>query len=438
MSELPFLTDDVVGVRAGVRECDEDFAVEEVPLYDPAGEGTHVYFQIEKQGLSTNEAVHRIARVMGRPNRDVGYAGLKDAHALTRQMMSLEHVEPERIEALELPGIRVLSVTRHRNKLKIGHLWGNRFAIKLRGVGAQQLEAVRGILEVLTARGVPNYFGPQRFGIRGDTWQIGRAMLKEDWTEAVETLAGRPGPLDRDNVLRAREAYEAGDYDRAASLWPHVFREERRVCKTMARNGQHRRAFSSIDKHLKRLYVSAYQSWLFNQVVAARISALDRVEVGDLAWKHDSGAVFGVEDADAEQLRADAFEISPTGPLFGYRMTPATGRPGEFEEGVLSGDGLTTEDFRSPGVHRVKGARRPLRFRPLNASADAGVDPRGEYIELRFELPAGCYATAVLREICKDRPDTSVKTEVPVGETQPDADDANGGRCDRNGASSHP
>jgi len=399
---LPYLTADVPPLGGRIKGRPDDFRVEEVPLYEASGQGTHTYVCIDKTGLSTLRAVREIARALGEPHRNVGYAGMKDANATTRQILSIEHVPTERIEKLEVPGIRVLWVRRHGNKLRLGHLRGNRFAIRLRDVDAGRLGEVRELLGVLAQRGVPNYFGEQRVGARGDTWQIGRAMMKQDWVEAVSLMLGRPSEYDRGEVLRARQLFDEGRYEEAAKAWPYPFPDARRACLTMARTaGSHKRAFFGVDKTVKRLYLSAFQSYLFNQVVAARIQSLHRLMTGDLAYRHANGAVFRVADAAAEQPRADTFEISPSGPLFGYRMTEPEGEPGEIESRLLAAEGLHPADFRVPGAHKIKGARRPLRFQPRECEVDAGRDDGGDYFELRFFLEPGCYATSVLREICK-------------------------------------
>jgi tRNA pseudouridine13 synthase len=227
-------------------------------------------------------------------------------------------------------------------------------------------------------------------------------MLRQDWDECVEVLLGRPGPLDEGPVLAARQFYEQGDYEAAARAWPWPFRVERRACRVLAQTkGSRTRAFKAIDNELKRFYISAYQSRLFNRVVAQRIDALDQLWPGDLAWRHPQGAVFSVDDVAREQPRCDAQEISPTGPLFGYRMSQPTGRAAEMEAAVLKEDGLALADFRAAGVHRIKGARRPLRVPIADVSAEAGSDEHGPFIELRFFLPAGSYAVMVVREICK-------------------------------------
>lgn len=416
VNELPYLTSDLPGIGGRIKCRPEDFIVEEVPLYEPTGEGTHLYVRIQKTGIPTMQAVKDVARALGRPARDVGYAGLKDADAVTTQTVSVEHVDPARIEALDLPRIRVLDVSRHTNKLKLGHLKGNRFTIRLRDVDPERVDDVRSALTTLARRGVPNYFGPQRFGMRGDTWQIGRAVLRQDFDEAVALMIGRVGPDDYADVRRARELVDRGDLAAAAEAWPYPFTNERRLCRALVKaKGDARRAFGAVDKQLKRFFTSAYQSHLFNQVVARRLDSLDRLLPGDLAWRHPQGAVFRVEEVVKEQPRCDAFEISPTGPLFGYRMTEPTDTPAEIEREVLAGENVTLDDFRAPGKHKVRGGRRPLRFCPHDATVNAVHDHVGVGMVIEFFLESGCYATTVLREICK-APLASAPTDNLHGE----------------------
>lgn len=399
-AEQPRLLVDFQPAAGVIKEDYEDFLVEEVPLYAASGVGTHTYFLLEKRGLSTMQAVHDLARTLNVRRRDIGYAGLKDARAVTRQWMSVEHVPRERLENLELARMRVLQVTSHTNKLRLGHLLGNAFAIKIRQTEPQRLAELQDALAALTEKGVPNYFGQQRFGGRGDAWQIGRAVVRGDLEEALDLILGLPNERDHGNIRRARQLYELGRYADAARAWPGMFRDERRALKTLQRTGgKKKRGFLAIDGALRKFYVSAYQSYLFNLVVADRLrSGFLQILSGDLAWLHASGAVFEVVDEAAEQPRVGAFEISPTGPLFGYRMTPASGQPGKTEAELLAAEGLTPESFRSANL-RIKGGRRPLRFRPTDALIRLGADTQGTYLELCVTLPRGCYATSLLREL---------------------------------------
>jgi tRNA pseudouridine13 synthase len=417
--ELPFLTSDLPGVGGIIKRYNEDFVVEEVPLYPASGQGTHIYFTIEKQGLPTLAAINHVARALGRNSRDVGYAGLKDAHGVTRQLLSIEHEEPDRVAGLEFSKVKVLSVTRHTNKIKLGHLAGNRFIIKIRDFGSvtnhplsarmnprerdDASASARAVVEVLSRRGVPNYFGPQRFGVRGDNAEIGLAALRGDFDTAFALMLGRPTEVDHGPPLHARKLYDAGDLQAAADAWPKgPFSQQARLCRALIKaKGNTKRAWHAVDHTLRRFYISAFQSELFNRVLARRIAEIDRVEVGDIAWKHANGACFRVEDAAAEQPRADRFEISPTGPLFGRRMTEASGEPGELESAVLAGTELAKEQLFAPESGRLEGARRPLRVPLQGAEVESAMDERGPYLLVTFFLPAGAYATNVLREICK-------------------------------------
>jgi tRNA pseudouridine13 synthase len=401
-SDLPYLTSDLPGVGGVIKQHDEDFVVEELPLYVPSGEGTHAYLTIEKRGLTTHAAIDIIAKTLGRQPHDIGYAGLKDAHGITQQTLSIEHVDPEHLSSLSLGRIRILSVHRHTNKLKLGHLTGNRFVIRIRDTVDSPLEQAKPILDVLSARGVPNYFGPQRFGTRGDNARIGHAVLRDDYEEAIAQMLGRPTPADSGNARKARELFDAGDVEAAAEAWGRSFPAYARVCRALNKAGGNTwRAWRAVDHSLRKLYVSALQSELFNQVLAGRIRGIDRLETGDVAWKHKNGACFLVEDGAAEQARCDAFEVSPTGPLFGRRMKDAKGEPGHREAEVLAASGLKREQIRVKDGKRLDGARRPLRVPITAPETQAGDDDRGPYLQLTFALPRGAYATNVTREICK-------------------------------------
>lgn len=405
LPEWPRATPDAPPLPGVIKERHEDFRVEEVPAYEPCGAGDHVYIRIEKRGLSTMRAIRDVARALGVRPRDVGVAGLKDARGVCRQTLSVEHLEPRRAAELDLPRIRVLGVERHRNKLRTGHLAGNRFAIRLRETEPERAAEARELLERLSAIGAPNYYGPQRFGARGDTWEIGRALLLGDHERAAQLICGDPRPgLDEGAVLTARELYDAGRLEQAVRSWPRGYGDSARLCRALARRpGEHERCVMGLDRKLLGLYVSALQSYLFNAVVASRIGSLGRLAIGDLAWKHKNGAVFLVEDASAEQPRADRFEISPSGPMFGRRMTRPAGLAAEIEDEVLECEGLAGVELPRSGPLRCIGGRRPLRFRPEDPAVERGEDEHGPFLELGFFLSAGVYATAVLAEICKDR-----------------------------------
>ena len=392
--ELPFATPSLEGTGGVVREDLEDFLVEELPLYEPSGSGEHVYLKLEKRGLSTFEAVRRITRALGLSERVAGYAGLKDARAVTIQTVSLSGVDPEHVLGLDLRGIRVLEVNRHRNKLKKGHLRGNRFRIRIRDVAPGSADRADRILEQLQRNGVPNGFGPQRFGLFGNSHLLGRALLQHDgrsfYRELLEGGGQAPGRAACASLL-------SGDARRALSQLPPGQALERRAVEQVMRcDGSLDLACQHIDRSLRTLYLAAAQAELFNAVLRRRFDDYNRLLQGDLAWLHRNGAVYLVLDLEAEERRCARFEVSPSGPLFGRRTTAPAGQPLMIENKVLERCGLDARLFRD-GMP-LQGARRPLRV-PVESEPSL-TDSDGS-LWVSFSLPKGAYATLVLREVMK-------------------------------------
>jgi tRNA pseudouridine13 synthase len=400
---LPYLTHDIPGIGGTIKNRAEDFFVQELPLYEPSGQGEHVYAEFQKIGLSTFDAIDRIGRALYVSSRDIGYAGLKDARAITRQIFSIPNTTEEAVMKLKLPSIEPLWAARHGNKLRLGHLAGNRFAIKVRDVIATDVVKLSPLVEILKTRGMPNYFGEQRFGRRGDNHLLGAALVRGDDEALLKLLLGMPkDEVDDSQAMGARKAFDRGDFQQAMKLFPRSSGMERRILHRLIKTGDAKSAVRAIDQKLQRLWISALQSELFNQVAAKRIDSIDRLIDGDLAWKHENGACFAVESADVEQPRAANFEISPTGPLLGYRMTLPAGKALEIEENVFKAYELSPGDFRVEGRLRVKGARRPLRVQPKDVELAAGVDEFGPHITFAFTLPPGSFATVFLRECMKN------------------------------------
>src|SRR5687767_14514385 len=228
--ELPHLTEDFPGIGGVIKERPEDFTVTEIPLYEPSGQGEHVYCEIQKVGLTTFEAINRIAAALNVHQKAIGYAGMKDAQAVTRQILSIQGTTPEAVQALEIENLAVLWVDRHLNKIRLGHLKGNRFTIKIRQVNATDVVKLEPVLKTLQLRGMPNYFGEQRFGRRGDNAALGAAILRGDNSELLRTLLGRPNfELDAPQQVGARKAFDANDFERSMKLWPRHSGMERRI-----------------------------------------------------------------------------------------------------------------------------------------------------------------------------------------------------------------
>jgi tRNA pseudouridine13 synthase len=390
------VTSSLPGVGGVCREHPEDFYVEEIPLYAPTGAGQHTLFEIEKRGIDTPGAIRLLAHELDISTRDIGSAGLKDAQAISRQWLSVEGITPERLLAIGHPQVRVLSAERHRNRLKIGHLRGNRFVVRIRQAPSDALIRSREILDVLTRRGLPNGFGLQRFGSRGQTHLLGRSLLQHDLNGFFRVYLGMPQPADKPEARAARELYDAGDIPGAIRLWPVTHGDEYRALRALFIQHSLQAAYYSLPRELLRLTLAAYQAYLFNQLLQQRIDRYDQLEKGDLAYKHDNGACFMVEDANIEQLRAGRLEISPTAPLYGHKVRLASDCPGERERALLADEGLTLEGLQPRGFS-LDGARRPLRV-PVG---DTDIAQDDEGLVIKFALPAGAYATNLLREIMK-------------------------------------
>jgi tRNA pseudouridine13 synthase len=394
----PYLTADIPGIGGIIKETPEDFVVSEIPAYEPCGAGEHLYLTIEKRGITTLEAIRRIARELKINERDVGYAGMKDSVGVTHQTLSMQRVKPDDALAVSLDCVKVISAVRHTNKLKLGHLKGNRFQIVIRGVDAGAAVKAAAILDLLRQRGVPNYFGYQRYGAQGNSHLIGAAMLRRDWHCAVDHLMGDSDSVRDEQWSQAISHYHQGNLANALEIMPRHCRSERDVLQRLsAKPGEWERAFSIIHPRLRKLYLSAFQSCLFDKVVEQRLAVIDQVLAGDLAWKHVNGACFLVEDVETESPRAAGFEISATGPMFGSKMKQPGGVVLETEQQILADENIRPEDFDFGGGVRLEGERRPLRI-PLE---DASFTAEGDVLHLAFSLPKGCYATSVIREITK-------------------------------------
>lgn len=398
-------TSGLPGVSCAFREELEDFEVEEIPAYEPSGEGEHLYLWIEKRGIGTPDAERRLARALHVQETDCGHAGRKDARGVTRQWLSFHGARAEDALELELDGIRVLRAEYHGNKLRVGHLQGNRFVLVLRGIESDRRQGVEAVLADLESRGMPNYFGEQRFGRGGRSHELGQLLVADDREGYVlalvspEHAGNSPAASELQRVILAGER---SAYRHLGGLARHLDSDLGALAQQLARRpGSLASAVRAIPKATRRFHVNALQSVCFNGVLAKRLErfgGLDSLHVGDMAQKHDSGGCFRVEDAELDTARATRLEISPTGPMPGPRMDSPEGEPGELEAGVLRELGVEAGAFGGlPGGIGARGARRALRVPLLGLE----VAWTGTQLRLGFQLPKGCYATTLVEEVRK-------------------------------------
>lgn len=343
-----------------IRTAPEDFAVCEIPAYTPCGDGEHLFLQVEKRGLASRELVRRISRHLQIADRDIGIAGQKDRHAVTRQWVSVPRSCLPRLAELEPSGIRVLQAVPHTNKLKTGHLRGNAFRLTIRPDSSRwddaDRQAAQRRLERLAADGMPNYFGPQRFGHHASTFHRGLQLLTD----------ARPPRTAR---------------------W------------------------------LKRLAFSAVQAAVFNQVTALRVRAgtLTIPRRGDVVIRRGGSRPFlfdGEPPADPSRPQPSDEatpqpRLIPAGPLPGPDMLQAGHDVGQQEQDILRAIGIREQDFARAG-RLGRGTRRAMAVFPESVSADLTADGS---LELRFTLPAGSFATILLNEIFGQVVDASAQQD---------------------------
>jgi len=331
------------GLGGILKSKPEDFVVEEIPAYLPCGEGEHRFLWIEKQNLDSRSMLRHISKRLSLKPSEIGLAGMKDRKAVTRQWISIPASSDRLLDSVKFEGFRILKSKRHRNKLRTGHLKGNRFTIAIRQYRQSVFDKYfHELFETIRKQGFPNYYGEQRFGVENRNIVLG-----------LELLRGEKKPS-------------------------HLPRRDR--------------------KFLLKIAISAVQSWLFNLVLARRIDegTTSRVQRGDVMQKTETEGCFVVEDVAKEQYRLEAGEIVVTGPMFGCSNLSAKNRAGEIEEEVLASVNLSCEDFvRFPKIAR--GTRRPLKA----YAQDLQFEVEAEVLRMRFSLKPGVYATSILRETMK-------------------------------------
>ncbi len=334
---LPYLTTTVAPIPAAFRASPEDFVVEEIAAYEPTGEGEHVFALIEKRERTTPDAVRALCERLEVDASSAGWAGLKDRHAITRQWISLLGTSPETVMGADVEGVRILRAANHPHKIRTGHLRANRFRIRLRDFDPSRIVDLRQVPSQIQSLGLPNYYGEQRFGRDG-----------ENAEQALRWVRGEARP--------PRAGFQ------------------------------------------RKLQMSALQSELFNRCVAGRVktSTLGKVFLGDLMKKHETGGLFIASELLESQARADAWEISPTGPIFGAKMRWPEHAARASEEALLEASGLTLEQL-TKWKRIAPGTRRFVRVSP----GEIGLSVSDHTVTLDFTLPAGSYATILVREILK-------------------------------------
>ena len=371
---------DTPGIRGELKEQVKDFVVKELASHE-TGEGDHMVVQLRKQNMTTLEAIGKLSNMLHISRDRIGYAVNKDKRAVSEQYISIQGVSEEDVNQIFTDEFD-LEVIGEGNHIGLGNLDANRFEIAIRDLGLP-IEDVRNrtleIIDQLDGK-FPNYFGDQRFGsARPITHQVGRHILRGEFEEAVWTYIAKPYDSEYKSIRKTREnLWESRDPEDAAEKFPESYRYEKTLLYHLNKNEEdYKGALKRLPEGLQELFIHAYQSWIFNRVLS---------ELLDDEW------------FDPE------YEI----PLVGFKTDLKDNRPENMIEDILDEEGVSQEDFRLqefPELRSEGSFRRAFadfrNFEILDIDED-DLNMAQNKMRVKFDLPKGCYATVLLREIMKN------------------------------------
>lgn len=337
------------------KQSPRDFVVEEIPLYEFSGEGEHLILFVRKKNLTTNEMIGQIARYLGIKNKEIGYAGLKDKHAMTKQYISLHKKYEEALESFTHDGIKIISKTYHNNKIRIGHLKGNRFYIKVKKVNPTSAQKIDEALKNIAKDGMPNFFGYQRFGNDGDNHILGKKLAKGEARER--------NPRVKKLLINAYQSH-------LFNLWLSRRLEINMLIKSFTT--QELEPLLNMPNHeIEKMKKQTHPFKLIS---------------GDLMEHYPKGKLFELEETEEDFRRYNERDISVTGLLCGKKVRVASAMAGEIEK-----------DFNDE--INADGARRYAWIYPEDIEGRFN-QVEAQY-EMNFTLPKGSYATVLIEEIAK-------------------------------------
>lgn len=407
---MKYYASDAAGIGGKLRTYPSDFIVEEITLPEKGGSGgPFLLCTLTKTNWELQHAIKEIAKRLGISHRRIGWAGTKDRNAITRQRISFYNVTAEQVTGIRLKDITLEPVGQVNEALSLGDLLGNRFEIILRDPDPSDLETrVRTITETVS-QGIPNYFGIQRFGAtRPVTHLVGEWILKRDFEQAVLTYIGKEFPGEPENVRAVRTAF-FNNRDIPAALHdlpPQMSYERAMLHYLRTHPDDYQGALRELPPKLLSMFVSAFQSYLFNSALSQRLDdgyTLDDPLLGDrLIFSNGRTDIVTATNSNAVSLH-----------IRRGRCTIAIFMPGkeQFEQksegeravsALLEKYGITAEDFKSASafVHtKFDGAWRPI---VLKTTIESRLENYGVW--LKFSLPPGHYATTVCREYMKADP----------------------------------
>ncbi len=405
------------GIGGQIRQRPEDFIVNELYNEHRDSDGRYQLVRVTKTDTETHHLVRDLSRRLRISQRRISWAGTKDKRAITTQRMSLDSINLE--APLNVGNAIVEPIGRSDRPISLGDLEGNDFSITIRTVEGAQDDIERAVASIIDeihdARGVPNFFGIQRFGsIRPVNHLVGRALVEGDVEQAVMTYIGKPFPDEPEDVKEARQLIsDTHDFKEGLQRMPVRLRFERAMLNHLAkRHTDFDGALGVLSMNLQKLFVHSFQSYLFNLMVSSRLARgfpLTSGFDGDRVWIPDKERVKTVVPKNMKDVNQGlaAGRISVQMPVPGYETELSDGVIGQIEREVLVSEGVDLDAFKIDNCPRLasKGVMRNIAL-PADIGFTIAPDELTNdqvKVELRFFIPKGGYATAVLREIMKTR-----------------------------------
>jgi tRNA pseudouridine13 synthase len=431
------------GIGGVIRQSVDDFVVEEVLVdgsrarIEKTAEsqvlGASLFRQryllcvLVKRNWDTFIAIKNIAKQLSIDQTQIAFAGIKDAKAVTAQHITIEDGLMEDSSKINIRDIEVRPVGYFRDKLSPYYSLGNSFSVRIKAINLAkstiEKRIAKTIKELDVIGGIPNFFGHQRFGTtRPITHLVGKAIVKGDFKEAAMLFLAQPSAHEHPASRQARRDLQLKqDFKHALQNFPKQLRFERlMLSRLVEKPDDFVGAFKRLPIKLEALFVQAYQSYLFNRFLSARIRngfSLNEAEVGDFLVNVERSGLPMIKTgklADAAAL-AETVELMKTGrvrvalPLVGIKQRLSQGAMGEIEKQILEAEGIKPENFRIDAIPQISGMGElraiisPIRnFRLLSVSASAD-NLKKHQAELGFMLLRGSYATMLLREFMKSR-----------------------------------
>ena len=425
------------GIGGRIRQLLDDFVVEEllvdgslaevsspVEAWEPAGEGRYLICVLVKRRWDTFLAVREVAQRLRISQKRIRFAGIKDTKALTAQHISLQNVSPNKVLDVQIKDIKLYPQRFSRERMYSQLIKGNRFHITVRGLDhpvsviEERTKNVQD--EIETTGGVPNFFGHQRFGtIRPNTHQIGKYLTRGDAEKAALVFLAEPSVHEHPEAREARQQLQdTMDFKEALNSFPRFLSYERFMLGHLAKYpNDFVGAFRELPRRLRKLFVQAYQSYLFNRFLSERIRRgipLDEPQIGDYTIRLDEHGLPTEEYDQATATNLQTIEdavkegrMCVAAPLIGPDQPPSKGIQGEIEQAILEAENVTPENFQlsfmpeATAEGRLRAVLNPIQNLLQEEIAADSENNEKQMIKLGFTLNRGSYATVVLREFMK-------------------------------------